>query len=335
MNKTVAIVLTYNRLALLQECINSLRCQSEPVDQILVVNNASTDGTKEWLQDQADLLVFTMPFNMGGSGGFVKAISEAYALDFDWIWILDDDAFPEKDCLRKLKEVAATKDKKIVLAPLVIEGDRIDHEHRGFIDFKRIKFPLQVTTSDQLIQAADPVTQISFASFIGMFIGREIVSDVQFPNASYFIFQDDLEYCIRIGKAGYPIFLVKSAVVHHKVKGTKPIEQFFSGTTAALSTKKPGRTVLQFLQDKRVKYIDPARINPLLFISKRNWIWTIMQHHGMSFRLAIYLFKDISRSMTYVLLSKGNNMRLFSLFRATYMQGLTGRLNNQQFLNKR
>lgn len=335
MNKTVAIVLTYNRLALLQECINSLRRQSEPVDQILVVNNASTDGTEEWLQDQADLLVFTMPSNMGGSGGFVKAISEAYALDFDWIWILDDDAFPEKDCLRKLKEVAATKDKNIVLAPMVIEGDRIDHEHRGFIDFNRIQFPLQVTTNDQFIQAADPVTQISFASFIGMFIGRGVISDVQFPNASYFIFQDDLEYCIRIGKAGYPIFLVKSAVVHHKIKGTKPIEHFFNRNSIDLSAKKPVRTIFQFFQDKRVKYIDAARINPLLFISKRNWIWTIMQHHGMSLRLAIYLVKDISRSMTYVLLSKGNNRRLFSLFRATYMQGLTGRIDNQRFLNKR
>lgn len=334
MNKTVAIVLTYNRLALLKECISSLRNQSVPVDQILVVNNASTDGTHEWLSAQEDLLVFTMPLNLGGSGGFVKAISEAYALDFDWIWILDDDAFPEKNCLRNLKTVAESKnDKQLVLAPLVIEGDRIDHEHRGFIDFNKIKFPLQVTTSDQIIHAAEPVMGISFASFIGMFINREIVSEIKFPNPSYFIFQDDLEYCIRIMKAGYPIFLVKNAVVHHKQKGLLPVERFFDGTAVAAPVSKPRKTVFQFLQDKRVKYTDASRINPLLFISKRNWIWTIMQHNGMSVRLAAYLVKDISRSMSYVLLSKANNGLLFKLFRATYFQGLTGKLDNQRFLN--
>lgn len=336
MNKTVAIVLTYNRLALLKECISSLRGQSAPVDQILVVNNASTDGTLEWLSEQQDLLVFTMPFNMGGSGGFVKAITEAYALNFDWIWILDDDAFPDRNCLRNLKAVAETTDsRQIVLAPLVIEGDRIDHEHRGFIDFKKIKFPLQMTTSDQIIHAAEPVMGISFASFIGMFISRDIVTEVKFPNPSYFIFQDDLEYCIRITKAGYPIYLVKSAVVHHKHKGTVPVERFFDGTAMMAPVMKPRKTVFQFLQDKRVKYTDASRINPMLFISKRNWIWTIMQHNGMSLRLAAYLIKDISRSMSYVVLSRANNGLLFKLFRATYFQGLTGKLDNQQFLSRR
>lgn len=336
MNKTVAIVLTYNRLALLRECIDCLRRQSEPVDQILVVNNASTDGTTEWLNAQDDLKVITTSVNLGGSGGFAKAIQEAYAMNFDWVWILDDDAFAEKNCLRNLKEVAAAKaSRKIVLAPLVIEGDRIDHEHRGFIDFNQIQFPLQVTTSDQLIQSAAPVMEISFASFIGMFISREIIADIKYPNSEYYIFQDDLEYCIRIGKAGYPIFLVKNAVVHHKLKGTVPIEQFFDGKSLKPAPKKPARTILQFLQDKRVKYRDPAKINPVLFISKRNWICTIMKYHGLSLRLAVYLIKDISRSMTYVLLSKANNRRLFTLFRATYVQGLTGKLDNQQFLNRR
>lgn len=336
MNKTVAIVLTYNRIALLKECISSLRNQSLPLDQILVVNNGSTDGTPEWLAAQEDLLVFNMPSNIGGSGGFVKALSEAYALDYDWIWILDDDAFPEKNCLRKLKEVAGKKQSRhIVLAPLVIEGDRIDHEHRGFIDFNKIKFPLQVTTSDQVIRDADPVMQITFASFIGMFISREVISEVKFPDPSYFIFQDDLEYCIRINKAGYPIFLVKEAVVHHKKIGTVPVEHFFNGSGVTAPPKKPQRTVLQFLQDKRVKYTDVTRINPVLFISKRNWIWTIMQHNGMSLRLAAYLAKDIARAMSYVLLSKANNRMLFTLFRATYVQGLTGRLDNQRFISRK
>lgn len=336
MNKIIAIVLTYNRLELLKECINSLRQQTAPVDKILVVDNASTDGTAAWLAAQSDLQVLTMPFNMGGSGGFKKAIAAAYELEFDWIWILDDDAFPERDCLRILKETAAKHvDKKIVLAPLVIEGDRVDHEHRGFVDFKKIQFPLQVTTSDQVIRAAGPEMSITFASFIGMFINREIVTDVKFPDSSYFIFQEDLEYSIRIVKAGYPIFLIKHAAVHHKKKGTLPVSHFTENKAVPAPVRKPRRTILQFLQDKRTKYKDVSRINPLQFISKRNWIWTIMQHDGMSLPLAAYLVRDITRSMAYVLLSKSNNKLLLTLFTATYIQGLTGKLDNQRFLNRR
>ncbi|MGV3704174.1 MAG: glycosyltransferase [Arcticibacter sp.] len=336
MNKTIAIVLTYNRLSLLKECINCLRGQTLAVDHILVVDNASTDGTGEWLAGQSDLQVLTMPENLGGSGGFKKAISTAYELNFDWIWILDDDAFPEKNCLRILKEAAARKgDKNFVLAPLVIQGDRVDHEHRGFVNFKKIQFPLQINTSERLVRNAGPEMQITFASFIGMFISREIVADVKFPDSSYYIFQEDLEYSIRIVKAGYPIFLVKNAAVHHKEKGTLPVEYFTEKRDVPVTPAKARRTILQFLEDKRTKYRDRTRIKPTLFISKRNWIWTIMQHDGMSLPLAAYLVKDIARAMSYVLLSKSNNRLLLSLFTATYLQGLTGKLNNQQFLNKK
>ena len=58
MQKVIAVVVTYNRLALLSECVTALRNQSRQLDSILVINNGSTDGTEEWLKSQKDIEFF-------------------------------------------------------------------------------------------------------------------------------------------------------------------------------------------------------------------------------------------------------------------------------------
>ena len=99
--RIAGVVVTYNRLPLLRLCIDALRKQSRPLDRILVVNNGSTDGTKEWLDSQNDLEVFHQE-NGGGSMGFYSGIKIAYEKGFDLIWCMDDDVRPRENCLAKL-----------------------------------------------------------------------------------------------------------------------------------------------------------------------------------------------------------------------------------------
>ena len=103
MEKVIAVVVTYNRKALLVECINALRAQSRPLDGILIVNNGSTDGTEEWLQQQTDIQ-FISQKNTGSSGGFSTGISWAYSNGYSWIWCMDDDGYPKQDALEKILE---------------------------------------------------------------------------------------------------------------------------------------------------------------------------------------------------------------------------------------
>jgi GT2 family glycosyltransferase len=333
MKTTVATVLTFNRIALLKECIRCIRNQIVPVDHIIVVNNASTDGTEEWLNEQPDIEVITTDKNIGGSAGFKKAIEAAYEQQFEWIWMMDDDAFPEKECLENLlKESELQPDNKIVLAPVVIEGDKVDHMHRGYINFDKIQFPLQVHTNDKIFQSGGNLVEISFASFIGLFIKREIISEIKYPHPNYFIFQEDMEYSIRIIKAGFPIFLVKNAIIYHKNRCEPDLKESDKLVFSGKSYQKEKRTLSQYYYDKREKYEDISKINPLLFISKRNWLWTIMQHNGMNMPLFLFLANDIFRSVAYVLFSKSNNKLLFNLFYSMYSQGLSGKFDNSTIL---
>ena len=96
----IAVVVTYNRKELLKRNITCLRANT-PVSSIVVVNNGSTDGTGEWLDDQKDLTVIHQE-NVGGSGGFYRGIQYAYQAGADWIWCMDDDVFPRADCMEHL-----------------------------------------------------------------------------------------------------------------------------------------------------------------------------------------------------------------------------------------
>lgn len=101
MEKIAAIIVTYNRLNLLRECINSLRNQSKKVDQIFVINNSSTDGTLDWLTNQYDIITITQE-NTGSSGGQYTGIKMAFEKGYDWIWCLDTDIVLEPEALANL-----------------------------------------------------------------------------------------------------------------------------------------------------------------------------------------------------------------------------------------
>src|SRR4028119_2142102 len=98
--KIIAVIVTYNRLALLKKCIAGVQQQSRRPDGILVINNSSTDGTVEWLATQ-EVTVVTQP-NLGGAAGFSTGIKEAYKRGADWIWLMDDDTIPTSSALEKL-----------------------------------------------------------------------------------------------------------------------------------------------------------------------------------------------------------------------------------------
>ena len=83
--KVIAVVVTYNRLELLQRTVACLQGQTRPLDALLVVNNGSTDGTAEWLATQDDSLHVITQTNTGGSGGFHTGIREAFIQEADWI----------------------------------------------------------------------------------------------------------------------------------------------------------------------------------------------------------------------------------------------------------
>lgn len=82
-----AVVVTYNRIEKLRRCLEAIRGQAFSVRHIHVVDNNSNDGTREWLQANADrynLILHLLDYNGGGAGGFNFGMRQAYQVGADW-----------------------------------------------------------------------------------------------------------------------------------------------------------------------------------------------------------------------------------------------------------
>ncbi len=128
--RIIAVVVTFNRLALLQRLVERLR-EIPGIAEILVVDNASGDGTGEWLDDQSDLVVRRLDRNRGGAGGFHEGLGLAVERGADLVWLMDDDGLPDLDCLETLLGHAGELD---FWGPVVVDEDDPD----------RLVFPIRL-----------------------------------------------------------------------------------------------------------------------------------------------------------------------------------------------
>ena len=112
--KVCAVVVTYNRKVMLEECLTALLEQSRTVDTILVVDNKSTDDTLEMVREHfPEVSVLALETNSGGAGGFHAGLEWAHRHGFDWFWLLDDDTMAHKWALESL--LNAHEDRKSVV----------------------------------------------------------------------------------------------------------------------------------------------------------------------------------------------------------------------------
>lgn len=207
MIRIAAVVVTYNRIKLLQKVIDSLRKQTRPLDEIIVINNSSTDGTSEWLAQQTNLTVYEQP-NVGGSGGFYRGIKEAYEAGYDWIWCMDDDVFPEPEALATLllearPEVGILVPRRFISGvPYISEVRKLNFSN----PFTRLH---KVRLRD--CETVDSVTEIEGMTFEGPLIRRELIRKIGLPNKDLFILFDDTDYSYRAVLAGYKVLSVPQA----------------------------------------------------------------------------------------------------------------------------
>ena len=117
MKNVIAVVVTHNRYHSLVNCIEAIRSQTIRPNQIVVINNGSSDYSSVWLDQQEDIIHLYQD-NTGSSGGFHKGISWSYQNDYKWIWCMEDDSYPHENALEKLL-MYGLKEKSLVCSLLI------------------------------------------------------------------------------------------------------------------------------------------------------------------------------------------------------------------------
>ena len=210
MKKVAISVVTYNRKVLLHECIRLLLDQEYKDFDILIIDNGSTDGTKDSLKEylqQDNVLYYNTGKNLGGAGGFNFALKLAVKHEYEYVWMMDDDTYSDKMALQKLMEADKILQGKYgFLSSAVLWKD----DTACIMNRQKIQEPWYMNLK-YLSQGLLPVYMATFVSF---FVRTDIVQKVGLPIKEFFIWGDDVEYSQRISKE-YPCYLVGQSIVHH------------------------------------------------------------------------------------------------------------------------
>jgi GT2 family glycosyltransferase len=220
-DRVVALVVTYNRKELLVECLRALLNQWQRLQKILVIDNGSTDGTGELLAETGLLsehviLYHRLPQNLGDAGGFEAGMRLAYEeLDWDWIWLMDDDAISTSNAL---KELLAASDALAQWRPAILASRVLYWDSNEPCNVPRFRFnrPWGHGEPVERVYAAAAVGCIPIrnASFVAPLIRRTAVAKHGFPFGGYFSLLDDIEYTGRILKDDFGASVPQSLVYH-------------------------------------------------------------------------------------------------------------------------
>jgi GT2 family glycosyltransferase len=210
---TCAVIVTYNRRVLLVQCLAALAAQTVAPDRILVVDNASTDGTAEMVRrDYPSIDLAALPVNSGGAGGFHEGLRRAHAGGADWVWLMDDDTIAEpsahEELLRHVDHQDPLGRPVSLLSSRAVWTDGQLHPMNAQ-GFERTRTGLVVEAAKQHLMP------LRTATFVSLFVHRGAVDRHGLPLRRYVLWSDDIEYTARVLRhdAG---FVVPASVVVHK-----------------------------------------------------------------------------------------------------------------------
>ncbi len=214
MGKVAAVIVTFNRLDKLKNVVSSVLAQERRPDTVIIVDNASTDDTATYLAELAagepTVQILALPTNTGGAGGFAAGMERGYQWGADFVWIMDDDGYPEPEALgaleRGFEEAVAELGPDVPFACSVVK----------FIDGTICEMNNPVTTWDwgRLLVKGQNSVMVSSCSFVSVLIPRWVIQLYGLPYEDYFIWYDDAEYTQRVTRVCPGVQVLDSRVLH-------------------------------------------------------------------------------------------------------------------------
>jgi GT2 family glycosyltransferase len=222
--RVCAIVLNWKGEEDTAACIESLLAQRDVTLEILVVDNASPDGSGARLHARFPQLPYLQTeANLGYAGGNNRGIEWAFARQADWVLVVNNDTVAEPDCVRRLLDAAASDSRVAALAPLIVRYD--DPDRVWFAGGRHDRFRVIGVHEhwnqpiDRLLQRTgdEPFHACSFLTGCCLLLRRPALEEVGLFRADFFAYVEDLELSMRLCAAGWRIGWVPAARLAHRV----------------------------------------------------------------------------------------------------------------------
>jgi rhamnopyranosyl-N-acetylglucosaminyl-diphospho-decaprenol beta-1,3/1,4-galactofuranosyltransferase len=254
-------------------------------------------------QPPTDVTYMRLSENTGGAGGFHEGMKIAFEKGYDWIWVMDDDAFPTPDALERLLDSPAIRNSRTyALASTVLNPDgSIFLLHRRLFDAKKMR--------ERPVDAErykEDYFETDTCSFVGLLISRRAIQEIGLPLKEFFIYFDDTEYSLRIHKRGLIFTVPGSRIIHG---------------------------------DRKANLSEPAMMRQPFdwkrYYGIKNRIYTYRKHGrgGLAFYRSVcsYTFDDIQGTLRF----RQSKLRSLRIIFWGVIDGLRGKLGkNSRFLPK-
>jgi len=232
------IIVSYNSREYIERCLDSVQKILYPRFEVIVVDNASTDGSAEVIRRKYSFVkLVCLPKNIG----FAAANNLGFRMSKgDFIFLLNPDTEVDPMCLRWLVD-AMLRDQEIGVcgAKILLLDKRNIIQHAGG------KYhPIGISIDRGVLEVDkgqyDKVEEVTFVCGAAVLIRKKLIREVGLFDPSFFLYHEDVDFCIRTWLHGFKVVFVPKAVVYHK-QGTSVVEAF---------AKRPRQPIVVFHKHK-------------------------------------------------------------------------------------
>lgn len=217
--KVCAVVCNWNKKDYVLKCVESVLQSGYPSLDIVVVDNASTDGSAPALKTRfPDLTVIKNSENLGGTGGFNTGLR--YVLNkggYDYVWLLDNDVVVAPDALEKLVETMTLSPGFGIVGSVILKMDQPEtvHELGGFVDRETFTLPLNYFNANVRDLPREHV-EVDYVPACSILVDVHRMKEIGIMDEGFFLYYDEVEWCSRFQKKGYKIISTPHSKIWHK-----------------------------------------------------------------------------------------------------------------------
>lgn len=269
MKLILALIVTHNRLFELKNCIKAVNSQSKNFDKLLVINSGSTDGTKKYLNNNKIFAIHTK--NLGSAGGWYRGIDYALKNDFKYIWMMDDDGYPDPQALENL--ISNYKEEFSCLSSLVIDKDNHKNLAIPLPILNKNELPIIFSFKRKLKKLSDLNQKHPYYNFANFFNGALInvssIKKIGNINKEFFIYGEEVDFFHRLRSQGKVYTYIHSYHYHPSInkKWTRVKIYYYLKNSIYLNFKYYDFSILRSLLNILAIFYRIFKYNgPLFFI---------------------------------------------------------------------
>jgi GT2 family glycosyltransferase len=213
--RVIAIVVNHNGRAFLRDTFRGLAAQTRPIDDVLVVDTGSTDGSADWARSRlGDDAVMAVRGQFGRA--VMSALRDPRTSGMDWLWLLHDDCAPEPEALERLLAEAESRPSASILGPKLVSWTNPDRLSEIGFSIDRTGRAVSPIEDDEIDQGQhDQIRDVFFLNTAGMLVRRGALLNVGGFDERMPAFRDDLDLCWRTHLGGGRVLVVPQARVRH------------------------------------------------------------------------------------------------------------------------